>query len=125
MVRWLGLVMALGVLVISPGSGYAEEGRLTLSLTKDYTASPWTNEVGYGNQVRGKFVFGLKNLLFGWADLFTEPNEAVQNGENFFVGLGRGVKDGLENTLGGAVHLATFIFPQVDAPLPEGGTQLL
>ena len=97
---------------------------MTLSLTKDYTASPWTSEAGWGNRFGGKFVFGLKNLLLGWTDLFTEPSEAMNNGTGFLKGLGYGLKDGIENEIGGAVHLVTSPITFLDAPLPEGGVQL-
>ncbi len=40
-------------------------------------------------------------------------------------GIGVGLKDGVENELGGVVHTVTFFLPQVDAPLPGGGTQVL
>ncbi len=73
------LVCAVAVIAawaIAPAAGEAadmgkSDGRLTLSLTKDYTPSPWTNEMGYGNQAMGKLGFGLKNLFLGWTDLFT------------------------------------------------------
>jgi len=127
--RW-GVLVLVSVLLAAPAMGYAETGaasgaKYTLSLTSDYTASPWTSEVGWANRAGGKFLFGAKNLLLGWTDLFVETKEAVDAGENFFVGLGRGLKDGVENTLGGAVHVATFPITGIDAPLPEGGTQLL
>ncbi len=125
----LALVLGLGLLV-APALSYAadaidSETKLTLSLTKDYTASPWTSEVGYGKRAVSKLGFGVKNLLLGWADLFTEPKEALDGGQNFLTGLGYGVKDAVENELGGVVHIVTFPLPQIDAPLPEGGTQLL
>jgi hypothetical protein len=134
----IGVGLVIGALVLCPGIVSAKEhgGKEhagqpmtqklhTLSLTKDYTASPWTTEVGYGNRAKAKLGFGLKNLLLGWADLFTETKEAMDSGGNFFVGLGHGVKDAIENELGGAVHLVTFPVTCLDAPLPEGGTQLL
>jgi len=130
----IGRWVVVAVLMAYPMLGYAAEhggqamgggAKWTLSLTSDYTASPWTSEAGYVNQAKGKLIFGVKNLLLGWADLLTEPKEAIDQGGNFFTGLGSGLKDAVENTLGGAVHTATFLLPQVDAPLPEGGTQLL
>ena len=125
------LVVAAGVvglLAASPAVGEAAEmgGKMmTLSLTKDYTPSPWTSEVGWSNRAIGKLGFGVKNLLLGWTDLFVEPREASQAGGNVLQEIGVGVKDALENTLGGAVHLVTFPITCLDAPLPEGGTQLL
>ena len=99
--------------------------KVTLSLTKDYTASPWTSEVGWSKRAAGKLGFGVKNLLLGWADLFTEPMDASKAGENVFRGIGIGLKDAVENELGGVVHIVTFPFTEIDAPLPKGGTQLL
>ncbi|MBI3087897.1 MAG: hypothetical protein HYY91_03320 [Candidatus Omnitrophica bacterium] len=129
MSKRIAVLVVVGALFALPAMGYAAEGmsgaKWTLSLTKDYTASPWTSEVGWSNRAGGKFVFGLKNALLGWADLFTEPKEAIDGGGNFFVGLGYGVKDAVENTLGGVVHVVTFPLTELDAPLPEGGTQLL
>ena len=120
------LVGLVGALVAFPAVGEAADGaKWTLSLTKEYTASPWTHEVGYTNRMVGKLGFGIKNLLHGWTELFTEPKEALSAGTNFFVGLGKGLKNGLEQELGGVVHLVTFPITAIDAPLPEGGTQLL
>ena len=121
------LVGLVGVLVARPAVGEAAEmGKLhTLSLTKDYTASPWTNEVGWSKRAVAKLGFGVKNLLLGWTDLFVEPKEAADAGGNVLTGIGVGVKDAVENTLGGAVHIVTFPLTCLDAPLPEGGTQLL
>ena len=90
-----------------------------------HAASPWAEEQGWGNQAKGKFVYGLKNTLLGWTEFFTEPYEAVQNGENFFVALGTGVWNGVSQTIGGAHHVVTFPITAIDVPLPEGGTQLM
>ena len=124
-------VMVLAAFVgiaVAPAVGEASQmggAKWTLSLTKDYTASPWTNETGWGARAVGKLGFGVKNLLLGWTDLFVEPKEAVDAGGNFFKGLGVGLVQAVANTVGGAVHLITFPLTELDAPLPEGGTQLL
>ncbi|MBI3321396.1 MAG: hypothetical protein HYZ91_03910 [Candidatus Omnitrophica bacterium] len=118
----VGMVAAFPSIGEAAGMGGA---KVTLSLTKNYTASPWTNEVGWSNRAIGKLSFGLKNALLGWTDLFVEPREASQAGGTVLTGIGIGVKDALENTLGGAVHVLTFPLTELDAPLPEGGTQLL
>ena len=90
-----------------------------------FAASPWAAESGWANQAKGKFVYGAKNTLLGWTELFTEPYEAATGGGNFFVGLGQGIWNGVGQTVGGALHLVTFPVPQIDVPLPEGGTELL
>ena len=135
MVKRLGVVSSIAVLVglvgafsAYPAVGETAEmgGKLhTLSLTKDSTASPWTSEVGWGKRATAKLGFGVKNLLLGWTDLFVEPKEASEAGGNVLTGIGVGLKDAVENTLGGAVHIVTFPITCLDAPLPEGGTQLL
>ena len=120
----VGLVVAL----TASAAGEAASGTggmvHTLSMTKDYTPSPWTSEVGYSNRAMGKLGFGVKNLLLGWTELFTEPKEAIDGGGNFFAGLGTGLMNGVFQTLGGAVHIVTFPITNLDVPLPEGGTQL-
>ena len=123
----------IGAWAAAPAVGAAEHGGqamggdkiITLSLTKDYTASPWTHEMGYSNRAMSKLGFGVKNVLLGWTELFTEPKEASQNGDNVLMGIGKGLKNGLEQELGGVVHVVTFPITNLDAPLPEGGTQLL
>ncbi len=133
MSKSFGAVVVVGVLLLAPAMSVAAaemkgggSNLITLSLTpgKD-TASPWTTEMGYSNRAIHKLGFGLKNLLLGWTDLFTEPKQALDAGNNFFVGVGYGIKDAIENELGGVVHVVTFPITNVDAPLPEGGVQLM
>ena len=123
-------VAAVFGLVAFPALGEAANAamggaKVTLSLTKDYTASPWTKEVGWSKRATSKLGFGVKNLLLGWTSLFVEPKEASQKGENVLTGIGMGLKDAIENELGGVVHIVTFPLTEIDAPLPGGGTQLL
>ena len=124
----IALLAGLIGIAAAPVAGEAAEmggAKVTLSLTKDYTASPWTHETGWSNRAIGKLGFGVKNLLLGWTDLFVEPKKAADSGGNILTGIGVGLKDALENELGGVVHIVTFPLTEVDAPLPEGGTQLL
>lgn len=88
-------------------------------------ASPWADGATYGEKATGKLKYGLTNTLLGWTSLFREPVQASQAGENVFVGIGRGVWNGVGQTVGGILHLVTFPIPQIDIPLPEGGTDLL
>ena len=88
-------------------------------------ASPWADGVTYGEKVTGKLKYGLTNTLFGCTSLFREPIQASQAGENVFVGIARGVWNAVGQTVGGAAHAVTFLVPQIDIPLPEGGTDLL
>ena len=88
-------------------------------------ASPWADEATWGAQATGKLKYGVTNLLLGWTSLFREPVQASQAGENVFVGIGRGVWNGVGQTVGGALHAVTFPLTMIDVPLPEGGTDLL
>jgi len=88
-------------------------------------ASPWAEGATYGEKATGKLKYGLTNALLGWTSLFREPVQASQAGENVFVGIGRGVWNAVGQTVGGAAHAVTFPIPQIDIPLPEGGTDLL
>ncbi len=108
----LGLAVCLGVaLVAAPGLASA--------------ASPWAGGATYSEKATGKLTYGLKNTLLGWTSLFRTPMKASQSGENVFVGIGKGVWDAVGQTVGGALHAVTFPIPQIDVPLPEGGTDLL
>jgi hypothetical protein len=119
-------MLAAAVLVALPAVGYAadldpRDNMVTLSLTSDYTPSPWTQEVGYGRRALGKLGFGVKNTLLGWTELFTEPMEA----ENKLAGIGYGLVDGVGNTVGGLVQTITFPITGLDVPLPEGGIAII
>ena len=108
----LGVVLVLGI------------GLLAAPLLAS-AASPWADGATYGEKATGKLKYGLTNTLLGWTSLFREPVQASQAGENVFVGIGRGVWDAVGQTVGGALQAVTFPIPQIDFPLPEGGTDLL
>lgn len=86
--------------------------------------SPWANEASYADQAGGKLKYGLKNALLGWTSLVRDPIKANENGENFLVGLSRGVINSIGQTVGGVLHAVTFPIPQIDFPLPAGGTDV-
>ena len=127
-----GIIMLVGLMVgvvaapkIGEAAMAAKGAKWTLSLTKDYTPSPWTSEMGWSNRALAKLGFGLKNVLLGWTEVILEPKRALESNGNFFVGVGRGVLNGVGQELGGAIHAITFPITELDAPLPDGGTQLL
>ena len=88
-------------------------------------ASPWADEVGYKDQICAKLKYGVTNTLLGWTSLFRTPAAEVEAGENIIVGIGKGVWNGVGQTVFGAVQAVTFPIPQIDIPLPEGGTDIL
>ncbi|OGW83056.1 MAG: hypothetical protein A2Z83_06415 [Omnitrophica bacterium GWA2_52_8] len=86
-------------------------------------ASPWTSEETYADKTGSKLLFGLKNVLFGWTDIFNQVSKYHDDGRGGVFGLGEGTWNALVYTAGGVLHTATFFIP-VDIPLPEGGIQV-
>ena len=127
---FVSLVVGIGVVVAAaPGTAEAQTGsagaKWTVSLTKDYTPSAWTSQMGWGNRAKAKLGFGLKNALLGWTELLMEPKQALDEGDNFFTGVWTGFVNATGDTTLGVVHTVTFFMTELDAPLPQGGTQLL
>lgn len=116
MSKRFGVWVVIAILVATPTLGFAADGAM---------GSSWASEMGWGAQAKGKLVYGLKNVLLGWTELFTEPKDSLSEGTNFFAGIGRGIWNGVGQTVGGALHLVTFPITAIDVPLPEGGTQVL
>ena len=89
-----------------------------------YAASPWTEQQGYVNQMKGKLDFGVKNLLGGWTELLRQPVKACQEKACAIRGTGKGILNAVVYTVGGALHTVTFPFTFIDVPLPNNGVQL-
>ena len=91
--------------------------------TLGWAASPWTTGETYQSKMMGKLGFGLKNLLLGWTEIIRQPIEGAK--EEHFAGFGKGLATGLYDgvlyTVGGALHVVTFPFADVDLPLPNDG----
>ena len=95
-----------------------------LGATVSFAASPWASGANYQDKVTQKFGFGLTNLVFGWTQIVTQPMDYNKAGKNVFKGAGVGVVNFLADTVGGALHLVTFLVPQIDVPLPDNGVKL-
>jgi len=66
----------------------------------------------------GKFVRGMTNMGLGWMNLFSQTAHSVDEGENLFVGLGKGFGYTAGRTVQGAVEMLLFWVPSVeDEPL--------
>ncbi len=88
-------------------------------------ASPWADEITYKDKMCAKLRYGAKNALLGWTSLVRTPMQSSEAGENVLVGIVQGVWNAVGQTVGGAAHAVTFPLPQIDIPLPEGGTDVL
>lgn len=126
--KTLFLVFA-GLLMVVPTVAHAKEAvdgaKYTLSLTRNRIPSAWTQEAGYRARAKGKLLFGAKNALLGFMELYNEPRDAKREGRKLMVGIGHGLRNMVGDTVGGLLHLVTFPITAVDVTLPEGGTDLL
>ncbi len=93
---------------------------LCLTSSVAWAASPWTQETTYSGKLKGKLDFGFKNALAGWTEILTEPAKDKE-WKNLGNGLVVGITNGVADTLGGLLHLATFPITNLDIPLPENG----
>ena len=88
-----------------------------------FAASPWATG-SYADQVKGKLSFGFKNMVLGWTQMFSVPQDYRTEGKNVFKGIGTGIINALLYTTGGALDFVTFPIPQLDIPLPGNGIQI-
>ncbi|MSR77520.1 MAG: hypothetical protein EXS63_04770 [Candidatus Omnitrophica bacterium] len=93
-----------------------------------FAASPWMDAKTYQEKSVGKFKFGFKNMIGGWTEIFSQTQSSCCNKEaaklpccRFLRGLGKGLVHATLDTVGGALHIVTFLLPQIDIPLPENG----
>lgn len=83
-------------------------------------SSSWTKQESYGDKTVHKLGFGLLNITLGWVAI---PFQISKNMDtNPYTGLAKGIWLTATNTVGGALHAATFPIP-LDIPLPAGGVQ--
>ena len=86
-----------------------------------FAASPWTQKADYSGKVTAKFQYGFRNTLLGWTKLFSDPEEAGKQKTCVAKGIVKGLVDTVLVTVGGALHLVTFLVPQIDVPIPGNG----
>ena len=99
---------------------------LTLS-SQVYAGSTWTEEVTYGERVRGKLLFGVANIFGGWIPIFHEPEQRAKDGKgvgSVLAGIPIGFGKGALTFIGGWAHLLTFPITFLDIPLPDNGVDL-
>ncbi len=99
--------------LLRPLQGLAMTLLLILCLASPLHASEWAKKEGYWAKTGGKFVFGLKYILFSFSEPWLESNEPEykREWEGFCAGLGKFVV----YEAAGIIHLVTFPIP-VDVP---------
>lgn len=85
-----------------------------------FQASSWTTKETYADKTTDKLGFGLLNLTMGWTAIPFEIDRHKDT--NAYTGLAKGIWRTVTNTVGGALHAATFPIP-LDIPLPDGGVK--
>lgn len=109
----ISLLVIVGIIVMAPALCFAGK--------KNPNASPWTNGTNWTERTEGKLIFGLQNVLLGWTEILTEPDEVLGTGKSVLGGFWRGAVNAVGQTLGGALQVLTFPITSFDIPLPEGG----
>ncbi len=67
----------------------------------------------YTQKAGNTLARGASNAVFGWTELIRQPAQEAKGGGNVFVGIGKGVSQGVMRTLAGAGELLTFWTPKV------------
>jgi len=107
------VMVVVGIVMMAPALCFAGK--------KNSNASPWTKGETWTERTEGKLAFGLKNVLLGWTEILTEPDEVVGTDKSVLGGFWKGGVNAVGQTLGGALQVITFPITSLDIPLPEGG----
>ncbi|OQA56289.1 MAG: hypothetical protein BWY42_01073 [Candidatus Omnitrophica bacterium ADurb.Bin277] len=79
-------------------------------------ATPWAEKQTYGEKIRGKLAFGLRNTFLGWTEMFSEPKRyKFDLNKSEWEGFCMGISKFVFYTAGGLIQLASFPVP-VDFP---------
>lgn len=111
----LMLVLAAAAFLAAPATAFAK---------CNCEPSPWAEKSTYSEKAVGKLEFGIKNFFAGWTEIIAEPIEAHREDRNVIKGVGEGLWNGLLDTVGGVLHIATFPITGLDVHLPEGGATI-
>ena len=103
--------MLLALLLLAPSAARAEY-------------SPWMNATGYSNKAFQKLIYGVQNVALGWTEIITEPGQHHNNSKQLANSMAKGLMNAVTDTVGGALHAATFPFTTVDVVLPDKGIKL-
>ena len=126
------LVVLILIMFFLPNAHAAQ--KKTQSQTAAQTTAPKTQTSRdekmseYWDKISPKIDFGAANFLMGWTELLTEPVDHYNaaNRQKFLhgtLGLGEGLVNGVLDTVGGLLNLATGFVPG-KIPLPKNGVDV-
>ena len=100
-----------GLLCVSlPSSAAAEEAPRPVCPICRNAASNQTAD--YPTKATYTLVRGATNTLFGWTEVIRQPAEEVKAGGNLFMGIVKGIGQGVGRTVAGAGEILTFWTPK-------------
>lgn len=71
-----------------------------------------TDSASYADKAGNTLVRGASNTFFGWTELLRQPVQEVKAGGNAFIGIGKGVGEGVKRTFAGLGEVLTFWTPK-------------
>jgi len=116
-------IMSIGLLCLTAASSLlsAEPAATTTAAEPSSKASSATtcpicgrvtDSASYSDKAGNTLVRGASNTFFGWTELLRQPVQEVKAGGNAFVGIGKGVGEGVKRTFAGLGEVLTFWTPK-------------
>jgi len=122
--QWMVVMACVAVMGSTAGPAAAAEAQPTKGCP---ICSKTTDGTDYSAKAGCTLVRGASNTLLGWTELLRQPAQEAKDGGNVFVGIGKGVGQGVVRTLAGVGEMLTFWMPKPpqianDCPLCMGKT---
>jgi len=86
-----------------------------------FFSSPCFADESYAHRFNTKFQRGVVNGLLGWSKVFTVPYEKSTQDSNAWATFGRGIYEGVGNTVAGVFNTVFSPTPLNEIPYPGGG----
>ena len=109
---WARCAVIVGVVILlgRPGQARAEESKKMVCPICGHATE---GTVSYPTKAGKTLVRGAANTLLGWTELIRQPAQEAKAGGNVFMGIGKGVGEGVKRTLAGVGEILTFWTPKV------------
>ena len=105
------IAMAVGLTVVLGRAGQAAAA--TTGTQCPICSKAAAADARYGTKAGHALARGAANTVLGWTELIREPAQEVKDGGNVFVGVAKGVGQGVKRTLAGVGDVLTFWTPKV------------